>query len=90
MKFEAQVELSHMRSYVGLYCKSNPDASGQSGQYDTINITMGFIPVIYMNRDIIIILFSYLFVFLVPLHPLQLVASLAFWVLLHLRQQLAF
>jgi tRNA1(Val) A37 N6-methylase TrmN6 len=26
MKLEAQVELSHMRSYVGLYCKSNNPA----------------------------------------------------------------
>jgi hypothetical protein len=25
MMLEAQVELSHRRSYVGLYCQSNPD-----------------------------------------------------------------
>ena len=34
MKLEVQVELSHMRSYVGLYCKlNNPAISG--GYYST-------------------------------------------------------
>ena len=85
-----------------LYAEETNDAANKVSQrpearsrraHSKLNFTLPVITackVVTYKRIGIILLFSYLLVFLVQLHPHQLFVSLAFWVLLHPPQMVAF